>query len=55
GTASETLVEPPDDWGGRAAAQWAAQLARDRRYDPSVEDAVAVADVLDRIYGRGGA
>jgi predicted dehydrogenase len=55
GTASETLVEPPDDWGGRAAAQWAAQLARDRRYDPSVEDAVAVADVLDRVYGRGGA
>jgi predicted dehydrogenase len=54
GTAAEALVEPPDHWGGRAAAAWAERLARDRGYDPSVEDAEAVAEVLDRIYGRGG-
>jgi predicted dehydrogenase len=52
GTARETLVEPPDDWGGRAAAAWAARLGKDSGYDPSVEDAQAVAAVLDRIYGR---
>jgi predicted dehydrogenase len=52
GTSSETLVEPPDAWGGRAATAWAEALAHDRGYDPSVEDAAAVAAVLDRIYGR---
>ena len=50
GTTREVLVEPPDDWGGRAAAAWAERLARDRSYDPAVEDAAAVAEVLDRIY-----
>jgi predicted dehydrogenase len=54
GTASQTLVEPPDEWGGRAAAAWAKRLAADRRYDPGVEDAEAVAAVLDRIYGGAG-
>jgi predicted dehydrogenase len=52
GTASTTLVEPPDEWSGRAASAWAAQLARDARFDPAVEDAQAVAEVLDAIYGR---
>jgi predicted dehydrogenase len=52
GTATHALVEPPDAWGGRAAAAWAARLAHDRSYDPGVESAAAVAAVLDRIYGR---
>jgi predicted dehydrogenase len=52
GTTRETLVQPPDEWGGRAATAWAAQLAVDYRYDPAIEDALAVAGVLDRIYGR---
>jgi predicted dehydrogenase len=52
GTVAETLVEPPDDWGGRAAADWAERLATDRSYDPAVESAEAVAATLDRIYGR---
>jgi predicted dehydrogenase len=54
GTTTEALVEPPDEWGGRAAAAWAERLAEDRGYDPAVEDAEGVADVLDRIYGRAG-
>ena len=52
GTARETLSLPPDAWGGRAAADWAARLAAGERFDPAAERLVAVADVLDRIYGR---
>ena len=52
GTARETLASPPDDWGGRAAADWAARLAAGARFDPSAAELVTVAEVLDRIYGR---
>ena len=52
GTASETLAVPPDAWGGRAAADWAARLAAGERFDPAAERLVELADVLDRIYGR---
>jgi len=50
GTSSETLVSPPDAWGGRAVAAWAEQLAQDRSFDASAERLVDVAKVLDRIY-----
>jgi predicted dehydrogenase len=50
GTTSQTSVSPPDAWGGRAAAAWAEQLAKDRSFDPSAERLVDVAKVLDRIY-----
>lgn len=52
GTSTETLTNPPDEWGGRAAADWAARLAAGERFDPAAEDLVTVARVLDRIYGR---
>lgn len=52
GSARRTLASPPDDWGGRAAADWARRLATDPAYDPQVESVVAVARTLDRIYGR---
>jgi predicted dehydrogenase len=52
GTASETLTTPPDEWGGRAAADWATRLAAGARFDPAAERLVEVAGVLDRIYGR---
>ncbi|HEX9932119.1 MAG TPA: Gfo/Idh/MocA family oxidoreductase [Allosphingosinicella sp.] len=52
GTARETLSSPPDDWGGRAAADWARRLAAGERFDPQAERLVEVARVLDRIYGR---
>ncbi|HVL72735.1 MAG TPA: Gfo/Idh/MocA family oxidoreductase [Beijerinckiaceae bacterium] len=52
GTARETLAEPPDEWGGRAAADWARRLAAGGRFDAAAAEAVTVARVLDRIYGR---
>jgi predicted dehydrogenase len=52
GTARETLVAPPDAWGGRAAADWAARLAAGEQFDPGCERLVTVARALDRIYGR---
>lgn len=52
GTARETLASPPDAWGVRAAADWAARLAAGERFDPAAERLVDVARVLDRIYGR---
>ena len=52
GTSSETLVSPPDAWGGRAAADWAKRLSSGRRFDPDAVRLIDVAAVLDRIYGR---
>lgn len=52
GTARETLATPPDDWGGRAAADWAIRLAAGEGFDPAAERLIDVAEVLDRIYGR---
>ncbi|HEX8532985.1 MAG TPA: Gfo/Idh/MocA family oxidoreductase [Allosphingosinicella sp.] len=52
GTSRETLASPPDQWGGRAAADWATRLAGGARFDPEAERLVDVASVLDRIYGR---
>ena len=52
GTATETMTTPPDEWGGRAAADWACRLAAGQRFDPDAEQLVEVARVLDRIYGR---
>jgi len=50
GDRSEVLIQPPDDWEGRALAAWTAQLTRSPRYDPAVESSLVVADVLDRMY-----
>lgn len=52
GTTSEVLAEPRDDWGGRAALDWARRLGEGARFDREVERVVAVARVLDRIYAR---
>ena len=52
GTATQTLSTPPDDWGGRAAGQWAARLGAGERFDPEAGRLVRVAEALDRIYGR---
>ncbi len=51
-TKSTRLVDPPDDWGGRAIVSWVAQLAESRAFDPAIEHVVDVARVLDAIYGR---
>ena len=52
GTARETLAGPPDEWGGRAAVDWATRLAAGERFDPTAERLVDVASALDSIYGR---
>jgi predicted dehydrogenase len=52
GTRAEPLAAPPDDWGGRAAADWARRLAAGERFDPQAERLVDVAALIDRIYGR---
>jgi predicted dehydrogenase len=50
GTAAEDLALPPDDWGGRAAADWAARLVSRQTYDPACERLVDVAKTIDAIY-----
>jgi predicted dehydrogenase len=52
GTSRTILDQPPDEWGGRAAVGWVQQLSESRAYDPAIEQAKAVAAVVDRIYGR---
>jgi predicted dehydrogenase len=54
GTAAETLVEPPDAWGGRAIGAWAQQLARSRSYDPAADELELVARVIDDVYAEAG-
>jgi predicted dehydrogenase len=50
GTSRETLVGAADDWGGRAAADWASRLRAGERFDPAADFLVDVAGILDRIY-----
>ena len=52
GTSSTLLASPPDEWGGRAAVDWARRLAAGERYDATNDELVEVARVLDRVYGR---
>ncbi|HEX8303149.1 Gfo/Idh/MocA family oxidoreductase [Sphingomonas sp.] len=52
GTSTERLTAPPDEWGARAAAAWARQLALSPGFDRQAEQFAASAEVLDRIYGR---
>jgi predicted dehydrogenase len=52
GTRREVLAEPPDEWGGRAVVAWAEQLGAGPGYDPSIEQVLDVAAVLDQVYGR---
>jgi len=52
GTSTEMLAAPPDEWGGRAAADWAVRLGQGERFDPEAERLVDVAALVDRIYAR---
>ncbi len=53
GTARAPLATPPDDWGGRAAVDWAMRLANGARFAAEAQDHVATARVLDAIYAAG--
>jgi predicted dehydrogenase len=52
GTATRTLVQPPDDWGGRALVEWSRRLGSGERYDAGIETVVDVAAALDAVLGR---
>jgi predicted dehydrogenase len=52
GTKSETLVQPPDAWGGRALVDWIEKLSINPNYSTDAENFIKSAEVLDRIYGR---
>ena len=52
GRNAQALTSPPDDWGGRAAAEWVRKLAAGERFAASTEGLLDTARVLDRLYGR---
>ncbi len=52
GQAPERIAAPPDDWGGRAAAQWVRKLAAGERFAGSTSGLIETARALDRLYGR---
>ncbi|MGE5350477.1 MAG: Gfo/Idh/MocA family protein [Acidobacteriota bacterium] len=51
-TAHETLSEPPEDWGPKAALNWIEKLSQSTKYDSEIEHMIKVSEVIDRIYGR---
>lgn len=52
GTQTEMLVQPPDNWGGRAMVDWVQKLSVNPDYTSESEHFIKSAKVLDRIYGR---
>jgi predicted dehydrogenase len=49
----QTIASPPDDWGGRAAAEWVRKLAAGERFAGSTEGLLQTAQALDRLYAVG--
>ena len=52
GRDARRIASPPDDWGGRAAAEWVGKLAAGERYAGSTTGLLQTAQLLDRLYGR---
>jgi predicted dehydrogenase len=52
GTARQTLCESPDDWGDRAAVDWAGRVTAGEGFDKTAEYLIDVAATLDMIYGE---
>lgn len=50
GRNAERIAAPPDDWGGRAAAEWVRQLAAGERFAGTTGGLLDTASVLDRLY-----
>jgi predicted dehydrogenase len=50
GRNAERIAAPPDDWGGRAAAEWVRKLAAGERFAGSTSGLLETAAVLDRLY-----
>lgn len=54
GTRRERLVDPPDDWPGRAAVRWAEQLAAGDRFDETAAgELVRLHETIDELYRSG--
>lgn len=52
-TRTSTLVDPPDQWGGRAGVAWARDLYNGKGYDPAAgEELLKTTRIIDRIYAR---
>ena len=49
----ERIASPPDEWGGRAAAEWVRKLAAGQGFAGSTSGLLETAAVLDRLYGSG--
>lgn len=52
GTRRQQLAGPPDAWGGRAIAAWTTAVAAGAGFDSTALDHLAVARVIDEVYGR---
>ena len=52
GTKTETIVAPPDDWGGKALINWIEKLSANSSYNTEASAYLKSAKVLDKIYGR---
>lgn len=52
GRERERIAGYPDDWPGRAAAEWVENLSDGARFEASTKGLVETARVLDRLYGR---
>ncbi len=52
GTSRELLLNPPDEWGGRAAVVWAERLGSGSGFSPEAYSLVRVAEAMDSVYGR---
>jgi predicted dehydrogenase len=52
GRNAERIAAPPDEWGGRAAAEWVRKLASAERFTGSTPGLLETARTLDRLYGR---
>jgi predicted dehydrogenase len=57
GRDTQRIASPPDDWSGRAAAEWVRRLAAGEVFAGSTDGLAQTARVLDRLYKmvpRGG-
>jgi predicted dehydrogenase len=52
GRESRRIASPPDEWGGRAAAEWVRRLTNGERFGGTTSGLLETAKVLDRLYGR---
>jgi predicted dehydrogenase len=52
GRNSERIASPPDDWSGRAAAEWVRKLTAGDRFSGSTTGLLETARALDQLYGR---